>query len=64
MPLAENVRFDGKSTHYEVLPSSLGDRRNNIVLIEIAGQSYALKKRGRKERAGGPHKLMSQLLRT
>ena len=52
--MAKNVRFDGKSTHYEVLPSSLGVRRNNIVLIEIAVQNYTLKKRGEKRERGVP----------
>ena len=57
MMLAENVRFDDKSTHYEVLSSDLGVWWNNVVLIEIAAQSYSLKKRGWKERAGVPRKL-------
>ena len=52
MLLAEKVGFDGKSTHYEVFPSHLGVRRNNVVLIEIAGQRYSLKKRGEKEGRG------------
>ena len=64
MMLAENVRFDGKSTHYEVLPSALGISSNNIVLIEIAGQRYSLKKRGGKEREGVPRRLMSRFLST
>ena len=52
MSLAENVRSVGKSTHYEVLPTVLGVRQNDVVLIEIAVQSYSLKKRGKKEGKG------------
>ena len=59
MSLAKNVRLVGKSTHYEVLPTVLGIGQNDVVLIEIAGQRYSLKKRGEKE--GGFH---SQLLST
>ena len=52
MLLAEKVGFDDKSTNYEVLSSRLGVRRNDVVLIEIAGQRYSLKKRGEKEGGG------------
>ena len=64
MSLTQNLGLSAQSTSYDVGALDLGIDQNNIVIIEIAVQSYALKKRGRKERAGGPHKLMSQLLRT
>ena len=64
MSLAKKVGSSAQSTSYDVGALDLGIRRNNVVLFEIAVQSYSLKKRGAKERAGVPRRLMSQLLST